>query len=309
MTHAFFKALLFMGAGSVIHALSGEQDMDRMGGLKSALPKTHMTMLIATLAIAGIFPFSGFFSKDEILFHAWESGGPILWAVGVIGAFLTAFYMFRLYFMTFHGRSRLTEEAKHHLHESPNSMTIPLMILAVLSLVGGFVQIPLVEGGQKLSEFLAPVFADVAHVGEAAAAGVAAHGAEHAGAGLEIALMVISLAVALAGIFLAYRFYIADPEAPARFVERTRDLYRLVYNKYWIDEIYNAKIVEPIRRGSVALWEKFDVAVIDGAVNGVGRQIERGAGLLRQAQTGSVQVYAMVITLGLVVVLGYLALR
>jgi NADH-quinone oxidoreductase subunit L len=307
MTHAFFKALLFLGAGSVIHALSGEQDMDRMGGLKKALPKTHMTMLIATLAIAGIFPFAGFFSKDEILFHAWESGGPILWAVGVIGAFLTAFYMFRLYFMTFHGPSRLTEEAKHHLHESPNSMTIPLMILAVLSLVGGFIQIPLVQGGQKLSEFLAPVFADVAHVAGAAAEG--AHGAEHAGMGLEIALMVISLAVAASGIFLAYRFYMVDPAAPKRLGEQMRGLYKLVFNKYWVDEVYNDKIVEPIRRGSITLWQKFDAAVIDGAVNGVGRQIERAAGLLRQAQTGSVQVYAMVITLGLVVVLGYLALR
>ena len=307
MTHAFFKALLFLGAGSVIHALSGEQDMDRMGGLKKALPKTHMTMLIATLAIAGIFPFAGFFSKDEILFHAWESGGPILWAVGVIGAFLTAFYMFRLYFMTFHGPSRLTEEAKHHLHESPNSMTIPLMILAVLSLVGGFIQIPLVQGGQKLSEFLAPVFADVAHVAGAAAEG--AHGAEHAGMGLEIALMVISLAVAASGIFLAYRFYMVDPAAPKRLGEQMRGLYKLVFNKYWVDEVYNDKIVEPIRRGSITLWQKFDAGVIDGAVNGVGRQIERAAGLLRQAQTGSVQVYAMVITLGLVVVLGYLALR
>jgi len=307
MTHAFFKALLFLGAGSVIHALSGEQDMDRMGGLKKALPKTHMTMLIATLAIAGIFPFAGFFSKDEILFHAWESGGPILWAVGVIGAFLTAFYMFRLYFMTFHGPSRLTEEAKHHLHESPNSMTIPLMILAVLSLVGGFIQIPLVQGGQKLSEFLAPVFADVSHVAGAVAEG--AHGAEHAGMGLEIALMVISLAVAASGIFLAYRFYMVDPAAPKRLGEQMRGLYKLVFNKYWVDEVYNDKIVEPIRRGSITLWQKFDAGVIDGAVNGVGRQIERAAGLLRQAQTGSVQVYAMVITLGLVVVLGYLALR
>jgi NADH-quinone oxidoreductase subunit L len=306
MTHAFFKALLFLGSGSVIHALSGEQDMDRMGGLKSALPKTHMTMLIATLAIAGIFPFAGFFSKDEILFHAWESGGPILWSMGVIGAFLTAFYMFRLYFMTFHGPSRLSEEAKHHVHEAPNSMTIPLMILAVLSVVGGFIQIPLVEGGQRLSAFLAPVFADVAHVAGGAAA---AHGAEHGGPGLEIALMLISLAVAAAGIFLAYRFYMVDPAAPKRLAEQMRGLYRLVLNKYWVDEIYNDKIVEPIRRGSIALWQKFDAAIIDGAVNGVGRQIERGAGLLRQAQTGSVQVYAMVITLGLVVVFGYLALR
>jgi len=226
--------------------------------------------------------------------------------VGVIGAFLTAFYMFRLYFMTFHGPSRLTEEAKHHLHESPNSMTIPLMILAGLSVVGGFIQVPLMEGGQRLSEFLAPVFADVAHVAGGAAA---AHGAEHGGPGLEVALMVISLAVAASGIFLAYRFYMVDPAAPKRLAEQMRGLYKLIFNKYWVDEIYNDKIVEPIRRGSIALWQKFDAAVIDGAVNGVGRQIERGAGLLRQAQTGSVQVYAMVITLGLVVVLGYLALR
>ncbi|MGE5177048.1 MAG: NADH-quinone oxidoreductase subunit L, partial [Hyphomicrobiales bacterium] len=164
MTHAFFKALLFLGAGSVIHGLSGEQDMDRMGGLKSALPKTHFTMLMATLAICGIFPFAGFFSKDEILWNAWSHGHPILWAAGVFGAFLTAFYMFRLYFMTFHGPSRVTEEAKHHLHESPNSMILPLMVLAALSVVGGFVQVPLLQGGQRLEGFLEPVFADVARV-------------------------------------------------------------------------------------------------------------------------------------------------
>src|SRR5687767_3107354 len=200
MTHAFFKALLFLGAGSVIHALSGEQDMDRMGGLKKHLPRTHLTMLIGTLAIAGVFPLSGFFSKDEILWHAWQDGGPLLWGVGLTGAFLTAFYMFRLYFLTFHGEERLTPEAKHHLHESPNSMTIPLLILAALSVVGGWINIPLVEGGQILGHFLEPVFADIARV-----TGGAAHHGEAAAAGhaaAEITLMVISLAVALAGIFL-----------------------------------------------------------------------------------------------------------
>jgi NADH-quinone oxidoreductase subunit L len=301
MTHAFFKALLFLGAGSVIHALSGEQDLWKMGGLKSHLPKTHLTFLVATLAIAGVFPFAGFFSKDEILYQAWLRGGPVLWMAGVVGAFLTAFYMFRLYFLTFHGPSRVTEEAKHHLHESPNSMVMPLMILAVLSAIGGFVQVPLIQGGQILERFLEPVFAD------AGALVPAAHAAHAEGA--EILLMVISLAVALVGIFAAYRFYVTDPELPRRLAEQARGLYRIVFNKYWVDELVDTWIVQPIYRSSVKLWHQFDEAVIDGAVNGVGRQIERGAMLLRQAQVGYVQVYALILTLGTVVVIGYLALR
>jgi NADH-quinone oxidoreductase subunit L len=303
MTHAFFKALLFLGAGSVIHALSGEQDMQRMGGLKSALPKTHFTMLMGTLAIAGIFPFAGFFSKDEILWNAWLHGGPVLWGAGVLGAFLTAFYMFRLYFMTFHGTPRLTEEAKHHLHESPNSMVIPLALLAFLSLIGGWIQVPLLQGGQRLEAFLDPVFAD-----RASLTGAAVEHAVHV-PGIETTLMVISLVVALAGIFVAHRFYVVDPELPARTGERVKGLYRLVFHKYWVDEIYDSLVVQPVYRMSVRLWERFDAAVIDGAVNGVGRLAERGAGLLRLAQTGYVQAYVLLITLGLVVVLGYLALR
>jgi NADH-quinone oxidoreductase subunit L len=309
MTHAFFKALLFLGAGSVIHALSGEQDMDRMGGLKKHLPRTHLTMLIGTLAIAGIFPLSGFFSKDEILWKAWSApGGPGLWALGIIGAFLTAFYMFRLYFMTFHGPVRASEEAKHHLHESPASMTLPLMILALLAVIGGLVQIPLVAGAQRLDVFLEPVFRDLARVtGETAHAAAAGH-AEHRPL-LEGALMGISLLVALAGIYLARKFYVTDPTLPHRLAESARGLYRLLWDKYRVDELYDRRIVQPIVRGSERLWQGFDAAVIDGAVNGIGRQIERGAALLRLAQTGYVQVYAVVLTLGLVVVLGYLALR
>ncbi|TMQ55797.1 MAG: NADH-quinone oxidoreductase subunit L [Candidatus Eisenbacteria bacterium] len=301
MTHAFFKALLFLGAGSVIHALSGEQDLWKMGGLKAHLPRTHVTFLIATLAIAGVFPFAGFFSKDEILYQAWLRGGPLLWMAGVIGAFMTAFYMFRLYFLTFHGRSRVSEEAMHHLHESPNSMTGPLMILAVLSVIGGFVQVPILAGGQRLDQFLEPVFADAVDLAPAA------HAASAAGA--EVGLMVISLVVALMGIFVAYKFYVADPELPRRLAEQMRGAYRLVFNKYWVDEIYESFVVQPIYQGSVRLWERFDAAVIDGAVNGVGRQIERGAELLRLAQTGYVQVYALILTLGAVVLIGYLALR
>ena len=306
MTHAFFKALLFLGAGSVIHALSGEQNMDRMGGLKPHLPRTHLTMLIGTLAIAGIFPLSGFFSKDEILWNAWRNGGPGLWAIGVIGAFLTAFYMFRLYFMTFHGPMRVTEEAKHHLHESPASMTLPLMILALLAVVGGLVNIPLLAGAQRLDEFLHPVFADLARV-----TGPTAHAeaSAHHDPGLEIAFMAISLVVALAGIYLARKFYVTDPTLPHRLAESARGFYRLLWDKYRVDELYDRHVVQPLVRVSVRLWEEFDAAVIDGAVNGVGRQIERGAALLRTAQTGYVQFYALILTLGLVVVLGWLALR
>ena len=301
MTHAFFKALLFLGAGSVIHALSGEQDLWKMGGLKSHLPRTHLTFLIGTLAIAGVFPFAGFFSKDEILYQAWLRGGPLLWGAGVVGAFLTAFYMFRLYFLAFHGPSRLTEEAKHHLHESPSSMTVPLMILAGLSAIGGFIQVPLLAGGLRLDRFLDPVFAD------AAALMPPAHAGHSEGA--EIMLMVISLLVALVGIFVAYRFYVADPAIPRRLAEQARGIHKALFNKYWVDELYESSIVQPIYRGSVKLWNDFDSAVIDGAVNGVGRMIEGGSGLLKQAQVGYVQVYALLITLGAVVVIGYLALR
>jgi len=305
VTHAFFKALLFLGAGSVIHALSGEQDMEKMGGLKPHLPRTHLTMLIATLAIAGVFPFAGFFSKDEILWNAWRSGGPLLWAVGVIGAFMTAFYMFRLYFKTFTGAPRLTEEAKHHLHESPGSMTIPLMVLAVLSAVGGFMQVPLIPGGQHLDRFLEPVFADVARI----ASETAPVSHEGGGAFLEVLLMAVSLGVALGGIYLAHRFYVVDPGAPARLTERAKGLYKLLSHKYWVDEIYDRRIVQPIVRGSVRLWQRFDAAVIDGTVNGIAREIGRAADMLRLAQTGYVQVYAMILTLGMVVVFGLLALR
>jgi NADH-quinone oxidoreductase subunit L len=301
MTHAFFKALLFLGAGSVIHALSGEQDLWKMGGLKSHLPRTHLTFLIATLAIAGVFPFAGFFSKDEILYQAWLRGGPVLWMAGVIGAFLTAFYMFRLYFLTFHGPSRVPEEAKHHIHESPNSMTIPLLVLAVLSTIGGFIQAPLLPGWQRLDRFLEPVFADAAallpqtHIAQTQAS--------------ELGLMLISLTVALVGIFVAYRFYVADPAIPRRLAEQARGIYKTLFNKYWVDEAYESLIVQPIYRGSVDLWNDFDTGVIDGAVNGVGRLIQGGSGLLRQAQVGYVQVYALILTLGAVVVIGYLALR
>ncbi len=248
-----------------------------------------------------MFPLAGFFSKDEILFQTWLRGGPVLWMAGVVGAFLTAFYMFRLYFLTFHGPPRVSEEVKHHIHESPNSMTVPLIALAVLSVVGGFVQVPLLAGAQRLDRFLEPVFADAAGL---LPAGHAVHSE-----GAEIGLMLISLAVALVGIFVAYRFYVADPAIPKRIAEQARGIYRLLSDKYRVDELYDSLVVQPIYRASVRLWEQFDVAVIDGTVNGIGRQIERGSMLLRRAQVGYVQVYALILTLGAVVVIGYLALR
>src|SRR5262245_10640012 len=209
MTHAFFKALLFLGAGSVIHALSDEQDMRRMGGLASKLPWTHATMAVATLAIAGVPFFSGFFSKDEILDGAFASGHYGVWLAGLVGALLTAFYMFRLYVLAFRGKSRLTHEAEHHLHESPPSMLVPLGILAVLAIVGGGVGPPLIEGGHPFAHWLDPVFASGTHglAGGAMSHGATeapAHGAHHVPRSTEIMLMVLSVAVAAIGIFMAF---------------------------------------------------------------------------------------------------------
>ena len=280
-----------------------------MGGLRKHLPITFATMAIACVAIAGIPPFAGFFSKDEILYETFASGNIVLWLVATITAFMTAFYMFRLLFLTFYGQERLTPEAKHHLHESPNSMTIPLVLLAVLSVVGGFVQVPLLVGGQRFEGFLEPVFSDIQRLGVTAAGVSAAGGAAHHDPSLEIALMAISLAIALLGIFVAHRFYVKDPQAPRRLAERARGLYGLLWHKWWVDEIYDARIVQPIVRLSNKLWKDVDAAVVDGAVNGVGKKVEAGAGWLRLAQTGYVQLYALILTLGMVVVFGYLALR
>jgi NADH-quinone oxidoreductase subunit L len=226
MTHAFFKALLFLGAGSVIHAMSDEQDLRKMGGLAKKLPWTHATMLIATIAIAGIPPLAGFFSKDEILHGAFASGHYGIWAVGLVGAGLTAFYMFRLYVLAFRGPSRVSEEAAHHLHESPPSMIVPLAALAVLSIVGGWVGLPMIEGGHALERWLAPVFhagTAVAHgAGEAAAHGAAAagHAAHAVPRSTEWILIGLSVGVAAIGIFLAFRMYLQSPSIATSLRER-----------------------------------------------------------------------------------------
>ena len=292
MTHAFFKALLFLGSGSVIHGMHGEQDMRKMGGLKKHMPITYWTFILATLAIAGIFPFAGFFSKDEILFHSLVSGHTVFWGIATVAAFITAFYMFRAVFMTFHGEEKFDH---HHVHphESPPLMTVPLMTLAGLSVVGGLVGFPIIKGANKFKEFLAPSITPLVHE-------------VHAPAWFEITMMIFSMAVAAAGIYMAYKMYIAKPELPEKVIEKIPVIYDLVYNKYYVDEIYDATVVEPIKNGSDFLWHGVDENIIDGAVNGSATTVGWLSSHLRKLETGFVQSYALAILIGAVLVTGYL---
>jgi len=311
-THAFFKALLFLGAGSVIHALSGEQDLRRMGGLSRHLPRTHATFLVASLAIAGIVPFAGFFSKDAILGAAYASGHRFLWFLGVVTALLTAFYIFRLYFLCFRGEERLDAHARAHLHESPPVMTVPLIVLAVLSAVGGFMSVPLLPQGQWLHRFLAPVTsgaapaADAAVHGTAAAHAAAGAHAAHMPVAVEVILMAVSLSAAAAGIGIAYRMYRLYPSWPALLVARFGRVYRVLYNKYYVDEIYAAVIVWPLKAVSFVFWKIVDVVLVDGSLVGLGRIVAGGGSILRRLQTGIVQSYAVLMMLGVVAILYYL---
>jgi len=298
MTHAFFKALLFLGAGSVIHALSGEQDLTRMGGLRRHTPITAWTMLAGALAISGIPPLAGFFSKDEILWSAWTHGHPWVWAFGLLTAGMTAFYMFRLVFLAFFGTERLTEEARHHLHESPPSMTLTLATLAVLSVLGGFVGLPAWIGNNAFERFLEPSLslAYVPGYGEQA----------HA---TEIIFAAVSVIVALAGIYVAYTLYVKRPQAAEELAARFRGLYRLLFHKYYVDEVYDTVVVNPTVSGSRdILWKGFDAGVIDGAVNGVGSTVQAGAGILKYVQNGLIRSYAAWILLGAIAVLFYIAI-
>jgi NADH-quinone oxidoreductase subunit L len=292
MTHAFFKALLFLGSGSVMHGLHGELDMRYMGGLKKHMPITYWTFLLATLAIAGIFPFAGFFSKDEILFNSLVSGHLLFWGIATVAAFVTAFYMFRAVFMTFHGESRVDPHL--HPHEAPPVMTIPLMLLALLSTVGGFVGFPIIKGAHKFSEFLSPAITTPAHV-EA-----------HYPMSFEIGMMIFSMLVAAAGIYTAYRMYLLKPELPTKVAERFRLAYDLIFHKYYVDEIYDATIVEPVKKGSDFLWLGVDDKVVDGAVNGSAGTIAWLSAHLRKLETGFLQNYALAILLGVVLIAGYL---
>jgi len=276
MTHAFFKALLFLGSGSVIHALSGEQDMRHMGGLRKKIPWTFATMMCAAVAIAGVPPFSGFFSKDEILVAANHHAPWMFW-LGVITAGMTAFYVFRAMFLTFFGEYRGDAHGSHaHPHESPPVMLIPLAVLALLSLGGGFIKIP---------AFLEKFFDEPTQ------------------AGMPV-LMAISVAAGVLGIALAYVMYIAKPGMADSFVSALKAPYTLIYNKYFVDELYDATVVKPVVNGSrVLLWKGLDAGVIDGMVNGVGARARNIGGVLRLIQSGNIRSYATWVLLGSVLVI------
>ena len=306
MTHAFFKALLFLGAGSVMHAMSNNTDMRMMGGLKKHMPITFWTMFLATLAIAGIPGFSGFFSKDEILWQAFSSpyGGYWLWLIGAIAAGITTFYMFRLIFMTFFGNLRADKEIAHHVHESPKVMTIPLILLAVLAVIGGYVGIPALLGGSNHFEhFLHPVFEQSSNIREA----FFSHSASETNHEMEKTLMGIVLLISFVSIGFAYLLYVKKTDIPDSIANRLGLIYKAVFNKYYVDELYDFLIVRPIHKLSdLVLWKVVDVKIVDGAVNGTGFLVRTTSKYLRNIQTGFVQNYALVFVLGVVVILFFI---
>ena len=307
-THAFFKALLFLGSGAVIHALAGEQDLRRMGGLKAKLPVTYWTFLVGALAIAGVPGLSGFFSKDEILYRTYASGHTWMWVLGLLTSFLTALYMFRLVYLAFHGPRSVETAPAHHsdphvaeppgdLHDAPRAMAIVLLVLAVGAVLAGYVGVPHVLGGSnQIERFLAPSLGELEPTSEVA--------------GPELALMVVSIVVALAGIAAATFFFLKNRRAADEVASRLAGLNRVLANKYYVDELYDAVIVRPIRIVSeTGLWKGVDVRIIDGAVNGVGELVDSGAEVLRRMQSGSVRVYAASVFVGVVVILGYYVWR
>ncbi|MDD5542484.1 MAG: NADH-quinone oxidoreductase subunit L [Acidobacteriia bacterium] len=308
MTHAFFKALLFLAAGSVMHAMRGELDIFKMGGLRKKMATTYWTFLIASLAIAGIPGFSGFFSKDEILWRAFNSPeyGRLLWAVGWITAGLTALYMFRIVFVAFHGEFRGGDEAWHHAHESPRVIRVPLVLLAVGALLAGYVQVPkfIFGGVEKFSDFLAPVFASTTTHGVAE---TAVNGGHH----LELGLTALSVLIALAGIGIAYLVFRAKPERADLLEQKLKPLHSLLFHKYWIDELYSTLFIRPIQFLSTwVLWKIVDLFVIDGlGVNGSGFVV-RGLGRgLRHLQSGRVRAYAGWVVLGAVLIVAFLVFK
>jgi NADH-quinone oxidoreductase subunit L len=369
-THAFFKALLFLGSGAVIHALAGEQDLRNMGGLRKYLPITYWTFLIGALAIAGVPLLSGFFSKDEILFRTFTAestpGHTLMWVIGIITSLLTATYMFRLVFLTFHGERRhdapaapahpeeeeplaqgdlpagagghaaahshaaparshapvasgfsRKDDAGHgrggghdHLpHEAPWSMAIPLILLAVGSVFAGYVGVPhALHGSNRIESFLEPAFEAHAAAPEGAAAQAAEPGAEaaHADTSTELNLMILSSGIALAGIGLAAYFWLRNRDAADAVARSVAPVYRLLLGKYYVDEVYDAAIVQPVKALSTGgLWKGVDAGLIDGAVNGVGLAVSAASGALRRTQTGSVRTYAFGVFAGAVAILAY----
>jgi NADH-quinone oxidoreductase subunit L len=363
-THAFFKALLFLGSGAVIHALAGEQDIRNMGGLKKALPITYWTFLIGAIAIAGVPPLAGFFSKDEILWKTFASGHRIMWIIGLVTSFLTATYMFRLVFLTFHGERRHDapsperatgahpeeeEPAAHghpasthaahgtaaghghaldhahghatHLHDAPAPMALALIVLAIGSVFAGFIGVPHALGGHnQIEAFLEPAFEahavapinefQVVEPGRPAATEAAAHAPTAADEQMELVLMGVSTGLAFAGIGLAYYFWVRNRKGAASIARSMTPVYTLLLNKYYVDEIYDAVAVQPIKKlSTLVLWQGADAALIDGAVNGVGSSVRASSLALRRLQSGSIRAYAGSLFLGVVLILGWYLLR
>lgn len=295
-THAFFKALLFLGSGSVIHAMGGEQDIRKMGGLKKALPITHFTFLIGTVAIAGLPPLAGFFSKDQILASAFAHN-PILWVLGVGGALLTAFYMFRLYYLTFFGGFRGTHEQEHHLHESPLTMTIPLIVLAVCSVVAGFVNVPEVLGGNHwLDRFFADLLAGSTFLLEDQAHGHLSHTTEYI-------LMAISTTLVLLVIFYARLRYFKNGHVPSADGEKLPAFQQLIADKYRVDELYDAIVSKPLLAASGLIHRILELNFFDRLVNGAGQIVVLGSRTFRFLQTGNVGFYVFAMTLGILALL------
>jgi NADH-quinone oxidoreductase subunit L len=293
-THAYFKALLFLASGSVIHALNDEQDMQKMGGLKKYMPVTYWVFIIATLSITGIPGFAGFFSKDEILWRAYLGGdmGRFLWFLGTAAALMTAFYSWRLIFLTFHGKFRGTAEQEHHLHESPKVITVPLMILAVGAVAAGWVGIPplFLEHGDRIGEFLAPVLG---------------HSKGHGTHAQEAFVMSASIAVAIGGLLVAFIMYIKKTELPAKIAAAFQPVHKLLFNKYWIDELYSRTLVQPVLRASEKIiLGIIDARIIEGVVNGVPGLIGAFSRKFRQVQTGMLSSYALVMALGALAIVG-----
>jgi NADH-quinone oxidoreductase subunit L len=290
ITHAFFKALLFLCAGSVIHALHHEQDMRQMGGLRKKLPVTFITMLIGTLAISGIPPFSGFFSKDEILAHVYEQN-KVMWGIAVFTAFLTAFYMFRMIFLTFYGSYRGTHHAEEKIHEAPKLITFPLIVLAILSALGGFIGVPESLGGQHwLSQWLSPV---ISHHAE---------GPDHA---TEYILMVVSVLGALIAIGIAYSKYHKNGSVPVADIGHRTALENLSYKKFYVDEIYDFLITRPLNAFSDFFYKIIDRKLVDGIVNGFGWSATEASKGLRLLQSGNVGFYIFMMVAGIVSLLLY----
>jgi NADH-quinone oxidoreductase subunit L len=297
MTHAFFKACLFLCAGSVMHALAGELNVFKMGGLGKHMPITSRAFLCAALAISGFPLFSGFFSKDMILESAFVSGHYVTWLVGLLAAGLTAVYVFRAYFLAFTGESRVNHDKAHHLHESPATMTVPLIVLGALSVVGGWVGLP--EGflwGDRFGAYLEPSLAALPH------------GGAHHASGATLAFLIGSASLmALAGIYAAYAIYGRRSPLPDTLTASAPGIYRLLWNKYYVDELYDALVVRPYVALSRLFWQVVDSQLIDGAVNGVGELVRWLGGRVRRLQTGDVQTYAFAMLVGAICVIIALA--